>query len=219
MQFQNLIKKAESEQVASFYAYDLDYLKTRVDRFKGLFPNFFKIHFAIKCNFHPEFLKPMMEMASMGSKVLHFRCVEIAAKYDVKIHLRSTFEDREGTWIVREENMLETPVVSSVTHDANTAVIELNKMPLGIALLSKLFDALAEKGINVDIISQNRVGMKNHPGVASRFFKVFAKADRDIKLITTSDIKISAVIEKEHLQSIAEALHSEFGLDAVSKSN
>lgn len=206
----------------------------------------------------------MMEMASLGSKVLHFRCVEIAAKYNVPIHLRSTFEERDGTWIVGEESMLETPVVSSVTHHDNTAVIEMGSIPEGIHFLSQLFDLLADKSIDVDIISQNHfagtqalrfsvpedesdmvvesiskhfpelskigsvkglskisvigVGMKNHPGVAARFFKVFANHNIDIKLITTSDIKISAVIEKQHLKTIAQGLHTEFELDATRKS-
>lgn len=205
----------------------------------------------------------MMEMASVGSKVLHFRCVEIAAKFKVPIHLRSTFEERDGTWIVGEESMLETPVVSSVTHDANTAVIELNNIPSGVQFLSDLFDALAEKRIDVDIISQTKlenvqrlhfsvpedeadiavdtiqnsfkeigfvkavkglakisvigVGMKNHPGVASRFFNVFARTEIDILLITTSDIKISAVVQRENLKTAAQHLHSEFELDASEK--
>jgi len=201
----------------------------------------------------------MMEMASVGSKVLHFRAVEIAAKYGIKIHSRSSFEDREGTWVVAEDNMLENPVVSSVTHDPSTVVIQLYPVPEGVAFLADVFGRLAEKNIVVDIITQSigdrgqrlnfsipeedlgqteltlkevlkketevsimkdmakisviGVGMKNHPGVAARFFKVFKEQNVNVHLVTTSDIKISAVVGKIDLKKAAEALHSEFSLD------
>lgn len=201
----------------------------------------------------------MMEMASVGSKVLHFRSVEIAAKYGVRIHLRSTFESREGTWIVGENQMLENPVVTSVTHDPQTVVISLKRVPLGSKFLAGLFDQLAEKGIVIDIITQSKnrddqqlafslpeedlpqaelllkkylsgneevevikemaklsvvgVGMKNHPGVASRFFKALHQSEVEIHLVTTSDIKISAVVARKDLARAAESLHTEYGLD------
>lgn len=202
----------------------------------------------------------MMEMASLGSKVLHYRSVELAAKFGVKIHLRSTFEKREGTWVVPEGEVMENPVVSSVTHDANTAIIKL--FPIkekGQKFFTKLFTELAEKNVVVDIITQSQndqgqrlafsvteedlanaevitkklmpegceisimrdlakistvgVGMKNHPGVAARFFKVFSESDIPIHLVTTSEIKISAVIDKEKLEDAARVLHTEFSLD------
>ncbi len=203
----------------------------------------------------------MMEMASVGSKVLHFRSVEIAAKYNVRIHLRSTFEARAGTWIVGESHMLENPVVTSVTHDAQTIVIKLESVPPGSDFLAKLFEQLAEKGVVVDIITQSLhkddqslafsipeedlpqvemllkaflkssqnveivkdmaklsvvgVGMKNHPGVASRFFSALSKESIRIHLVTTSDIKISAVVNRGDLKRAAEVLHTEYGLDNV----
>lgn len=212
----------------------------------------------------------MMEMAALGSKVLHIRCVEIAAKYGVKIHLRSTFEEREGTWILPEgatEQMsktmniqIEQPVVAAVTHDANTAVFNLFPVPEGPEFLAKLFDNLAKRGVVVDIITQSKtaegqrlafsvtkediplsrqalkdflpsaesislvenmakisvvgVGMRNHPGVAARFFSVLAKKEIAIQIVTTSEIKISAVIDQASLKIAAEALHTEFGLDS-----
>jgi len=223
----------------------------------------------------------MMEMAALGSKVLHIRCVEIAAKYRVKIHLRSTFEEREGTWILPEElgemkpmngknvnskfepkvNIkIEQPVVSAVTHDANTAVFNLFPVPRGSTFLAELFDNLAKRGVVVDIITQSEsadgqrlsfsvtkediplsrlalkefmadpahvtlienmakisvvgVGMRNHPGVAARFFAVLARKNVPIQIVTTSEIKISAVIDQSRIKEAAEALHSEFGLDA-----
>jgi aspartate kinase len=203
----------------------------------------------------------MMEMASLGSKVLHIRCVEIGAKYGVRIHVRSTFEEREGTWIVPEGEALEQPVVSSVTHDANTAVFKLFPTPAGTAFLGDLFGTLAARGVVVDIITQSEstegqrlafsttkedislarqvlkesldpavqvtvienmakisvvgVGMRNHPGVAARFFQRLASANIPIHLVTTSEIKISAVIGQAHLTEAATALHNEFSLDRV----
>lgn len=201
----------------------------------------------------------MMEMASLGSKVLHIRCVELAAKYGVKIHLRSTFEGREGTWVVPEGEIVENPVVSAVTHDEKIAMMKLFPLPKGTAVLASLFDELAERAIVVDIITQSQagadqrlafsvsaedlplaqkvlsekfpgvkvetisdvskisvvgVGMRNHPGVASRFFKVMAELGIDIELITTSEIKVSAVIPTQQLKRAAERLHSVFGLDS-----
>lgn len=207
----------------------------------------------------------MMEMASLGSKVLHSRSVELAAKFNVKIHLRSAFQERQGTWVVSEQEMkqmqhsMETPVVSAVTHEGETAVIKIPSVPYGAKYLSNLFSQLAERGIVVDIISQSHhdhgqrlafsieevdeplavevvkkafgaeteieilrdkakvstvgVGMRNHPGVAARFFKVLEQQAVDLELVTTSDIKISAVIPRSELSLVAQALHTEFGLN------
>lgn len=206
----------------------------------------------------------MMEMAALGSKVLHIRCVEIGAKYGVKIHLRSTFEEREGTWIVPEGEVMEQAVVSSVTHDANTAVFKLFPVPAGTQFLADLFKTLAARGVIVDIITQSEsdepstkgqqrlafsvtkedvpltrqvlkemikdgtqtnlienmakisvvgVGMRNHPGVAARFFAVLAGLNVPIHIVTTSEIKISAVIAQSDLAKAATALHTEFSLD------
>ena len=90
----------------------------------------------------------MMEMASLGSKVLHIRSVELGAKHNVKIHLRTTFAEREGTWIVSEQNLaeyqkgkekMENPLVAGVTHDASTVVIKLNPIPSDTSFLANLF--------------------------------------------------------------------------------
>lgn len=202
----------------------------------------------------------MMEMASLGSKVLHIRSVEIAAKYNIKIHVRSTFETREGTWIVPEGEIMENPLVSSVTHEDSIVIFQLFPTPAETSFLSDLFQALAKKGVVVDIITQSQqnegqrlafsvsqedipmtevvlkelpqtkdidlhkienvskisivgVGMRNHPGVAASFFKVLAENKVKIHLITTSEIKVSAVIPKEKLATAAQALHSYFQLD------
>lgn len=201
----------------------------------------------------------MMEMASLGSKVLHARSVELASKFGVKIHLRSTFEKKEGTWVVSQGEDMEKPVVTSVTHDPNTSIFKLFPTPDTSEFLANLFMKLAEKGVVVDIITQSQnpegqrlafsvhsddtaaaltiikgevdaateievindmakvsvvgVGMQNQYGVASRFFAALAKAEAPIRLVTTSDIKISAVIEKANLENAANILHTEFKLD------
>lgn len=202
----------------------------------------------------------MMEMASLGSKVLHIRSVEIGAKYNVRIHVRSTFEKRSGTWIVPEGEIMENAAVTSVTHDPNTVIFQLFPVEKGPQFLARLFDDLAKKGVVVDIITQSEmnegqkiafsttvedmpltqtvlsgllkgtatkvtvmekvakisvvgVGMRNHPGVASRFFQVLAEQNVPIHLVTTSEIKISAVIDGENLQKAAQAMHTRFELD------
>jgi len=202
----------------------------------------------------------MMEMASLGSKVLHVRSVEIGFKHGVRIHVRHTFQEREGTWIVPEGEIMENPVVSAVTHDAATTVFKLMPIPPETSFMAGLFSKLSEKGVSVDIISQSElaggghrlafsvtaedeplvrktlkeflptniqtqtldgvakisvvgVGMRNHPGVAARFFTVLAKAGIAVHLVTTSEIKISAIINRAELETAAKALHSEFALD------
>lgn len=202
----------------------------------------------------------MMEMASLGSKVLHVRSVEIGAKHGVRIHVRHTFQDREGTWIVPEGEIMENPVVSAVTHDSATTVFKLQPVPAETEFMARLFSALADKGVSIDIISQSEVdkgsrlafsvtaedeplvrnalneflpkgidvhalenvakistvgvGMHYHPGVAARFFTVLARNGIKVHLVTTSEIKISAIIDRVKLESAARALHTEFGLDA-----
>jgi aspartate kinase len=201
----------------------------------------------------------MMEMASLGSKVLHFRCVELAAKYNTPIHVRSAFEDVEGTWILPEDKIMENPVVSAVTNEMETDIIKIFPIPESITFLSDFFNKLSEKEIVVDIISQSimdegqrlafsipqsdwalastlvkdlsgpkasiqymdemakvsiiGVGMRNHSGVAARFFTVLAKLKLAPQLVTTSDIKISAVVPEARAQEAVIALHTEFGLD------
>ena len=199
----------------------------------------------------------MMEMSSLGSRVLHSRSVEMAAKFKIKIHVRSTFEKGEGTWIVPKEEFMENPIVSAVTHDAQTVIIKMFPLPRNLDFITSLFNQLADKGISVDVISQSQhqdgqrlafsihtedledtkkiifklidkkqviiiedvaklsivgVGMAGHPGVAARFFKVLNKLNLELHLITTSEIKVSAIIDRKALSLAAKALHEEFKL-------
>ena len=199
----------------------------------------------------------MMEMSSLGSRVLQSRAVEMAAKFKIKIHVRSTFEEKKGTWIVPKEEIMEKPIVSAVTHDMQTVIIKMFPLARNLDFITNVFNQLADKGISVDVISQSQhqkgqrlafsintedlentkktifklidkkqviiieevaklsivgVGMAGHPGVAARFFKVLNKLDMELHLITTSEIKISAIIDKKHLSVAAKALHEEFNL-------
>ncbi len=201
----------------------------------------------------------MMEMATLGSKVLHFRCVEIAAKYNIPIHVRSTFVEGEGTWILKRRNTMETPVVSAITHDSKITILSVEPVPRGVSFLAELFTKLSEKEVVVDIISQTQgakgqrvafsiadedvfvgieilkslfkdetikiqdipnvakvsivgVGMITYPGVAARFFKTFKESEIDLKLVTTSDIKMSGVLPRKQVELAVQALHVEFGL-------
>ena len=201
----------------------------------------------------------MMEMASLGSKVLHVRSVEIGAKHGVRIHVRHTFQEREGTWIVPEGEILENPVVSAITHDGATTIFKLLHIPADTEFMAQLFSSLSAKGVSIDIISQSElekgyrlafsvtaedeplvrgvlktflpsgievqvlenvaklstvgVGMRNHPGVAARFFTVLAAQGVQVHLVTTSEIKISVIIDRSKLEAAARALHTEFNLD------
>ena len=200
----------------------------------------------------------MMEMAILGTKVLHFRCVELAAKFKIKIHLRSTFEKTSGTWVLPKEEIMESPIISSVISDMDTCMIKLFPIPSGIEFISNIFNKLAEKSIIVDVISQSYnsegqrlafsvkedqvpivldilssllekdkitlikdsakisivgVGMAGESGVAAQFFEALKKVSPNLYLITTSDIKISAVVDKKSSLPLMRELHKTFNLE------
>ncbi len=200
----------------------------------------------------------MMEMSSLGSKVLQIRCVELAAKYQIGIHVRDAFTKEEGTWIINKGSVMEGSVVSAVAHDSNTIIIKIRKIPeKDLDFISELFQKLGKQSIFVDIISKSEisgqaslafsipqtdskscldilktmvaekdiivinkvskisvigVGMSHHSGVAGRFFSVFQSLGVHLHLVTTSEIKISAIIDEIHLVKVAQNLHSEFQL-------
>ena len=200
----------------------------------------------------------MMEMAILGTKVLHFRCVELAAKFNIKIYLRSAFEKTLGTWVLPKEEIMENPIVSSVISDMNACVVKLFPIPSGIEFISTVFNKLSEKSIIVDVISQSYnsegqrlafsikeeqtssvleilsslleqnkitlikdtakvsivgVGMANESGVAAQFFKTLQKSSAHLHLITTSDIKISAIVDKKSALPFMKELHKTFNLE------
>jgi len=203
----------------------------------------------------------MLEMAVTGAKVLQARSVEYARNYNVPLHVRSSFHDGEGTWVKGEDQIMERPIVSAVTHDSSEAKVTMTGVPDQPGVAAKLFGALADANINVDMIIQNvsegartdvsftvsqedldkvrsvaedvassigaedvkfdeniakisliGAGMRTHPGIAARMFKTLADNNINIEMISTSPIKISVVIRREHGEKAVRALHEHFGL-------
>ena len=203
-----------------------------------------------------------LEMSSLGAKVLQIRSVEFAKKYNVPVHVRSSFSEEEGTMVVNEDSEMEHLVVSGITCNKNEARITLKKVPDQPGIAAKIFSPLAESGILVDMIIQNTraggltdltftvaktdynraleiskkvaeeikaeevlsaeniakisvtgVGMKSHSGVASTMFSTLAAENINIRLISTSEIRISCVVEEKYAELAVRVLHSAFGLD------
>ena len=204
----------------------------------------------------------MLEMASLGAKVLQIRSVEVAKKYRVPVHVRSSFSEEEGTMVVSEDSGMERLVVSGITCSKNEARITLRKVPDRPGIAAAIFTPIADAGIQVDMIVQNTrsngkndltftvpvgnydtameignkvaaeigaeevlgdkniakvsvvgVGMKNHSGVAAKMFNTLAAENINIRLITTSEIRISCVVTEKYAELAVRALHTVFGLD------
>ncbi|UCD32647.1 MAG: aspartate kinase [Desulfobacterales bacterium] len=204
----------------------------------------------------------MLNMASLGAKVLQIRSIGFAKKYNIPVHVRSSFNEEEGTMVVSEESGMEQLVVSAVTHDKDQARITLKKVPDQPGVAAKIFSPIAEAGIVVDMIIQNTraegqtdltftvpkadfskaleieqnvaqeiraedvlgdeniakvsvvgVGMKNHSGVASKMFTTLGRENINIMMISTSEIRISCVIEEKYTELAVRVLHTVFGLD------
>ena len=201
----------------------------------------------------------MLELASLGAKVLQIRSVKFAMRYGLPIHVRSSFSGEEGTWVMPEEEIMEQLVVSGVTCNANEAKIRLQSVPDQPGIAASVFTPLGEAGIVVDMIIQNYasdgstdmtftvprgdyaqaleiaqaagkdlgskcvdgddgiakvsivgLGMKDHAGVATRMFEVLARKEINIQMISTSEIKISVVIDEAHSELAVQSLHEEF---------
>jgi aspartate kinase len=204
----------------------------------------------------------MLELASLGAKVLQIRSVEFGMKYGVPIHVRSSFNDNEGTWVVPEEKDMESVMVSGVTATKDEAKITLHKIVDAPGMQAKVFKPLADAGIVVDVIVQAYiedkrtnltftlpaadlarahdilvkqcteiaaadqiksesnlskvsivgVGMRSHAGVALKMFEILARENIHVHLISTSEIKISCVIEAKYAELAVRALHDGFEL-------
>lgn len=211
----------------------------------------------------------MLEMASLGSKILQIRSVEFAGKYKVPLRVLSSFAEGNGTLITMEENSsVENPVISGIAFNRDEAKVTVKGVPDIPGVASKILVPVSDANIEVDMIVQNvsedgttdftftvhrndyhkaldvlrntaaelnareatgtddickvsmvGVGMRSHAGVASQMFKVLADENINILAITTSEIKISVVIEEKYLELAVRALHSAFGLDADSDAN
>jgi len=201
----------------------------------------------------------MIELASTGAKVLEIRSVEFAKKFSVPVHVRSTFSDVDGTWLVKEEDAMNDVLVSGVSCDKNEAKITLLRVPDRPGLAAQIFGPIADAHIVVDMIIQNAsedgttdltftvskadhkkarsivekalpalaakgvkvdtdiakisvvgVGMRTHAGVAAKMFEVLAREGINIEMISTSEIKISVVIDEKYSELAVRVLHDAF---------
>jgi aspartate kinase len=209
----------------------------------------------------------MLEMAACGAKILHLRCVEYARRYNLPIHVRSSFSQKEGTWVVEnvEGSEMEQAIISGVAHDRSEAKITVVGVPDKVGEAATIFTVLAETEINIDMIVQNvsaastgrtdisftlpatdgqsaltalnkvkerigfesllyndrigklsliGAGMRSHPGVTAKLFSAIAEAGVNIGMISTSEIRISVIVDGDDLDTAVTAAHRAFDLDA-----
>jgi aspartate kinase len=211
----------------------------------------------------------MLEMAASGAKVLQLRCVEYARRYNVPIHVRSSFSNRAGTWVRDQPCEVEGPgmeqaIISGVAHDRSEAKVTVAGVPDTVGQAARIFRAIAAAGINIDMIVQNisaastgltdisftlprddgeaalaalraleqeigfesllyddrigkvslvGAGMRSHPGVTATFFGALAEAGVNIEMISTSEIRISVVVDENEVDAAVTATHRAFDLD------
>ena len=206
----------------------------------------------------------MLELASLGAKVLQTRSVELAMRYKVRLQVLSSFEDKPGTLVCDEEEIVEQNVVSGIAHQRDEAKVTLVKVPDRPGVAAAIFGPLADGGVNVDMIVQNisadgmtdmtfscptdevararaaleakrdgiryadiivddevakvsivGIGMRSHSGVAQKMFSALAAEGINIKVITTSEIKVSVLIDRKYMELAVQALHKAFDLHAA----
>ena len=207
----------------------------------------------------------MLEMASLGAKVLQTRAVEMAMKYGQRIQVLSSFEDKPGTLVVDEEEIVEKELVSGIAYSRDEAKITLVRVSDKPGVAAAIFGPLSDASVNVDMIVQNEsvggkatdltftvtqadleravktlekhsddigyeklhsdanvvkisvvgVGMRSHAGVAQRMFATLAEKGINIQVISTSEIKVSVLIDEEYTELALRALHTAYGLDAA----
>jgi aspartate kinase len=205
----------------------------------------------------------MLEMASLGAKVLQIRAVEFAGKYNVPVRVLSTFSEGPGTLITCDDHNMEHPLVSGIAFDRNQAKLTLLGIPDRPGIASYILSTVSEQNIDVDMIVQNvptsdktidfsftvqrddyknahslmeqaakelgakgllgdmkvaklsliGVGMRSHAGVATMMFKILSEEGINLLMISTSEIKISVIIDEKYLELGVRSLHSGFGLD------
>lgn len=209
----------------------------------------------------------MLELASLGAKVLQTRSVELAMRYNVKLRVLSSFEDNDenaGTLVCPEEDIVESNVVAGVAYSRDEAKVTLISVADRPGIAAAIFGPLAEAGVNVDMIVQNiseegrtdmtfscptdqigraekamedakasgdinfhgivvdadvakvsivGIGMRSHAGVAAQMFQALRDEGVNIKVITTSEIKVSVLIDRKYMELAVQALHDTFGLE------
>ncbi|MCH9699093.1 MAG: aspartate kinase [Gammaproteobacteria bacterium] len=212
---------------------------------------------------HRVTFEEMLEMASLGSKVLQIRSVEFAGKYDVPLRVLSTFKDGEGTLISKEDTAMEQALISGIAFNRDEAQLILTGVPDRPGIAAQILGPVADANIEVDMIVQNTaednttdfsftvhrndcakaldilqsicdtlgarqansddnivkvslvgVGMRSHAGIAARMFRDLARENINIRMISTSEIKISVVIDEKYLELAVRTLHQSFGLDS-----
>ncbi|MCB0909544.1 MAG: aspartate kinase [Nocardioidaceae bacterium] len=211
----------------------------------------------------------MLEMAASGAKILHLRCVEYARRYNMPVHVRSSFSAKEGTWIIpttsAEEEPMEQAIITGVAHDRSEAKITVVGVPDKVGEAARIFDALAGVEINIDMVVQNvsaaatgltdisftlpradgqkamsalariqdavgydkllyddqigkvsliGAGMRSHPGITAKFFSALAGAGVNIEMISTSEIRISVIVDESQVDTAVTATHTAFDLDS-----
>ncbi len=208
----------------------------------------------------------MLEMASLGSKVLQIRSVEFAGKYNVPLRVLSSFQEGEGTLITIEDTRMEEPVISGIAFNRDEAKITVVGVPDQPGVAYRILGPVAEANIEVDMIVQNvaadattdftftvhrrdfekameilrgeaqamgarqvtgdnkivkisivGVGMRSHAGVASKMFKTLSQEGINIRMISTSEIKVSVVVDEKYLELGVRALHDAFELERSPK--
>ncbi len=203
----------------------------------------------------------MLELASLGAKVLQIRSVEFAKKYNVDIHVRSSFNENQGTMVTKEDKDMEAVLVSGIAYDKNEAKIAVMRVPDKPGIAAKILSPLSDANISVDMIVQNvsedsytdftftvtkadfkkalaitkesakeveakevftdesiskvsvvGVGMRSHAGVATKMFQALAKEGINIQMISTSEIKVSVVVDAKYTELAVRVLHDAFDL-------
>ena len=204
----------------------------------------------------------MLEMASLGSKVMQSRSVEFAKKFGVIFEVRSSFNDQPGTLVKEETASMEKVVIRGVSVDRKQAKVTISQVPDKPGIASRIFSEIAAINVNVDMIVQNvsasgstdisfttpadelpkierhlgpivaeigakgfsaqggiaklsvvGIGMRSHSGVAAKMFELLGKAEINIQMITTSEIKISVIVDEDRVDQGANLVHAGFGLD------
>jgi aspartate kinase len=211
----------------------------------------------------------MLEMAACGAKILHLRCVEYARRYDIPVHVRSSFSHKEGTWIVpdpTEGTAMEQAIIAGIAHDRSEAKVTVVGVPDKVGVAARVFESLADAEINIDMVVQNvsaqatgltdisftlpradgqtamsalarlqsevgydrllyddeigkvsliGAGMRSHPGITAKFFAALANAGVNIEMISTSEIRISVIVDEADVASAVQATHTAFDLDTA----
>ena len=211
----------------------------------------------------------MLEMAASGAKILHLRCVEYARRYNMPVHVRSSFSQKEGTWIIPDPQLGEPPmeqaIISGVAHDRSEAKVTVVGVPDKVGEAARIFEALAAAKVNIDMVVQNvsaaatgrtdisftlprgdgqaamsalagiqdevgydrllfddqigkvsliGAGMRSHPGITAKFFAALASSGVNIEMISTSEIRISVIVDEAQVDVAVQATHTAFDLDA-----